>query len=135
MTKHFWQVENDRLYFQIGDTLNEVMLVPNFFEEKLISGSLKQPFLCKQDRSKSYYFSDFFELTIIGEQCCHSATGDICYFPDWGYLGINLAEEEYTLGIPRYKIGKLAGDLSKIQSLKTTEEAKLYWQIDLRMKE
>ncbi|MEO1771914.1 hypothetical protein [Candidatus Enterococcus ferrettii] len=135
MTKHFWQVENDRLYFQIGDTLNKVMLVPNFFEEKLVSGSLKHPFLCRQDPSKSYYFSDSFELTIVGEQCYHSAAGDICYFPDWGYFGISLAEEEYTLGIPRYKIGKLAGDLSKIQSLTTTEEAKLYWQIDLRLKE
>lgn len=134
MKDHSWQLENGQLYFQLGDTVNEVTLVPAFFEEKLIAGCLRQPFLFRRDPSKSYYFSDSLQLVIEDDCRGYSAVGDICYFPDWQLLGITLREEEFTLGISRYKIGKIKGNLHLIQSLSAIEEGILFWQGQLKLK-
>ncbi|MBO1307152.1 hypothetical protein JZO70_13325 [Enterococcus sp. 669A] len=131
MHEKTWKVTNAQMFFQIGDTLNEVMIEPDFFEKKLKHCCIKSPLIFNKDEENHYYFSESLELRIEAEAKCYSSVGDICYFPDWQCLGINLEDEDCTLCIPRYKIGKIKGNFCQIQSLTPEEEGHLYWQYTL----
>lgn len=127
MGKRLWKIQQGHLFLQIGDTLNEVIVEKDFFEAKLQKFSINSPLIFQRESSRSYYFSEALTLEIDDQQKFFSSVGDVCYFPDWQSLAICLEDEDFTFGIPRYKIGKIKGDYFKIQTLKEVEEAKLYW--------
>lgn len=47
------------------------------------------------------------------------------YFPYFKTIGINLQQEESTLGLERFVLGKLGGNLFKIQQLTKKEIVQL----------
>ncbi|MGM0240722.1 cyclophilin-like fold protein [Enterococcus sp. AZ103] len=131
MRKRLWKVQKGHLLLQLGDTLSEILIENNFFEKKLKSFSIKAPLVFNRTAARNYYFSESLTLEIQDQEKYFSTEGDVCYFPDWQSLAICLEDEDFTLGIRRYKIGKIKGDYCKIQTLKAVEEAKLYWEYDL----
>lgn len=131
MRKRLWKVQKGQLLLQLGDTLSEIIIEHDFFEAKLKNFSIQAPLIFQRTAARNYYFSESLTLEIRDQERFFSAEGDICYFPDWQSLAICLEDEDFTLGIPRYKIGKIKGEYCKIQTLKAVEEAKLYWQYEL----
>ncbi|OTN76356.1 hypothetical protein A5886_001433 [Enterococcus sp. 8G7_MSG3316] len=127
-----WKISGCNLFLQIGDARSEIELVPNIFDMKLKSTSLKSPLLFEKDRTNSFYFSKKLDMVIEDKRQYHSSIGGIYYFPTWKCLGINLDDEEFTLDVPRYNLGKIKGNLYQIQTLQVKEQAKLYWEYTLK---
>ncbi|MHC5248324.1 hypothetical protein [Enterococcus sp. LJL90] len=123
-----WQVKESKLMIQMGDTLSEIAIESEILL-KVKGCSLQTPIYFEKNKLENYYFSDPVCMNLTGAVKEYSSVGDVSYFPNSQCIGIALADEELTLGVPRIKIGRIKGSLLKLQTLATYEEAIVYWDV------
>lgn len=113
-----------KLYLIMGDVTSEIDI-----NKDITKISAKAPLLFplyfQKSIAKNWYFSEPVDLVITGPFKEYSTEGDISYFPAFNSIGIMLEDEEMTLGISRYKLGKISHSLSKLQQLNDLETANI----------
>lgn len=120
-------IKNKKMFFVMGDTSSEVKLLMKNEKNLNIMATCQELYFIRNE-SHTYYFSNPLDLYFDGKPQEYSTEGDVSYFPTMRKIGITLEDEEETLGVPRYRIGRLNANLLAMQGLTKYEEAKFHWE-------